>query len=320
MSFMNTLSKTKAYFSNYITEGCQIRYRADTLGIFRFLFYTLFFLLGSYYFNTVLILKQPPEFFVPVGFLMLFDSNPFSFNVLFTLYIIESFFVILAAIGLFTQPSIIISTFLMLIRFTNTHSYQATFFLSIPLLMISFILCFARSGDAFSVDNLIGKKHIPSQTSFEYYWPFWLSRLFIGLVYLAAGAVKIRHRGTDWFLDDELQMHFLTAFRNQETDVFSFLTLDFFSKLKLNIIVGQYTILCRFLGGLTILLELFAWVGLVVKKLFWPIFLSLILFHLAIPFLMFVPPGFPLVMLSTWLPWDKMNRFFRKKQSEVATS
>lgn len=285
-----------------------MRFTAETLGFFRFFFFSSYLLIFFENEGALHIVKFA-EFFEPVGFLRLFDSNPFTYPFLAKMAIVERVCFTLAAVGFLTRPATIVAAFLLIIHFTNTHSYNASYFLAIPMVIITFILSFSRAGDAFSIDNLISKKNNPQQESFEYYWPFWLMTLYVSLTYMAACLAKIRLQGTGWFLEDQMQMHLLTAAGSANSTPFT----GYFSRLHLNYIIGSLTVFCRISGIFILFIEFFAFIGLFVKKLFWPTFLSLMAFHLVTPIILYINPQYSILALTTWLPWNKIVRFVRRR-------
>lgn len=251
----------------------------------------------------------PPELAISgiVGGISMVSPSAEAASLLLTLLY---FFLVLAAVGLFSPLSKILVFLLSFYLYGVPYAYATIHEIESPIVISHFIMIFAPSEDALSVDNLI-RKWLGWSTRPKaklYAWPVQTIRLYFVFLFFSAGIFKIVDGGLSWFLQDPLRIIFIRG---------HYLNMALAASKTVDVMLAN-PILTR-LGSLaTALLELSLPVILFIPRLaviYIPaiiVFMLLIMFSFNFYFIYSVLP-----LLLAWLPW---RRFFSFKEDPHSAS
>lgn len=184
-----------------------------------------------------------------------------------------------SAVGLFTRFSTWIAAILGYLILSFAHSHGFYHHRDGVLVSIMFILALSRSGDAFSIDDLLRsaweangrslkhlKKRVTSPEAWRwpklrermcvsgasYAWPIQCVRVVWTLVFFSAALSKLKASGLDWVLSDNLRNIFLTnqyLYQDWARDTF---------RWGIAASLAASPLLCKFLAGFGLGIELIA--------------------------------------------------------------
>jgi uncharacterized membrane protein YphA (DoxX/SURF4 family) len=253
-------------------------------------------------------LAKNPDFLEPQRFIQLVSAivprhllfSPSGFT---ALYWITAAAGVLALIGLFTRPSLLVLAFgiwtMVAVRysFADVH-HEATLF-SIILLC----LAFAPSGRSLSVDAWLRRRRAAvagrqdpaaAEQSDMAMWPIKLTHVLLALTYLSTGATKLIDGGPAWMNGYTLQSYLMRDAIPRE--------------FPLGLWLAQHHTLCIAFSVFTILFETFFFLSLVFPWTAPFFFVGGIFFHLGLYFTAghdFFPHMVQLALLTVVLapPW-----------------
>jgi hypothetical protein len=240
--------------------------------------------------------EYPAELWEPIWLLAWLREPPFSTEFLWSLQVAYLAVLALCCIGLcfrLVAPAAL-TMGVLLYAVPNCfgkidHSYTlAVFFLG--------ILTVSHAGRVWSVDAWLaawrGQADPPAASS-EYRWPVTLMQALMATVFMAAGIAKLRQSGLAWVFSDQLQNLLLDSYyvgREMPTDLGRW--------------IGQYPLLCRFLAGMTVFVELTAPLALLSRRYRWFVIPSLFGMQLGIYVVMGITFWQFLGMYVVWIDWN----------------
>ena len=275
------------------------------LGISRLLYYGIIFFL---YFRMDFSFwgKMPAVAWTPI---FLFDiltipvPSPEILGILGYLWVISLLF---SSIGFMTRVSTVLAFLLGFYLIGLINSFAFTSHVESLMLLVFAIMAFSKCGDGFSADNLLKKRKALSnedfdKQSFEYTWPLNLIRVMFVFVFCAAGMSKLRNSGFSWITSDYLSSLIISQVLagNRAEPLFEWLNFWLASK----------PLLCNFIAGITVFLELFA--PLALLSIFLRIVIIPSLFLLVLGFWIVMGTPFPQLLASFvfWIPWDRAIKY-----------
>jgi hypothetical protein len=182
-----------------------------------------------------------------------------------------------AALGFFTRISTVFAALLGYLMLSFAHSYGFYHHRDGVLVSVMFILALSRSGDAFSIDDLLRSgwrsyregggiltnwrwATIRERMSVEdpcYHWPIQCVRTVWTLVFFSAALSKLKASGLDWVFTDNLRHIFLTnqyLYQDWARDTF---------RWGIAASLAAWPILCKVLAGFGLTIELIAPLALI---------------------------------------------------------
>jgi hypothetical protein len=203
---MQILNKFKNIMIEYFFKGQDPRNIA--IGRILFYFYLIDYFWGVKHQERFLKFHDVPElFWQPISLFKLLPlESIYIFNNVFFLYLMFLAF-FMSAIGLFTRIFIPLSFVLSFIFIGFPNNYGTVFDSTCMVTLVLGLLCFARSGDFYSLDSLIAKyykRNLNPQIS-----NIWFLNIVPALLmffYFCAGVQKIIHGGWDFFSSDNLSI------------------------------------------------------------------------------------------------------------------
>jgi hypothetical protein len=149
-----------------------------------------------------------PVFWMPVSLFRFLPGPPRDAVLIGLLQMVWKVSLFTAAIGLFTRVSLCAATLLGFFVLGLPNCFGKIHHLDGFVVLVLFILCASRCGDAIAIDRLLRKRRTPSPASSgDYSWPVRLGQTLFLLMFLAAGLSKLRHSGLAWL--DPANMRFL---------------------------------------------------------------------------------------------------------------
>ena len=211
---------------------------------------------------------------------------------------------LLSCVGLLTRASTAASFILAAYLFGLPNNFGKIHHLDQLLLWVFMVMAFSRCGDAWSIDALIRKaraKAINAATepvpSGEYTWPVHLIWVISAMVYVEAGASKLRHSGIQWITTPTMQNYLLQAYYHvSDSEPLSSWGLFF----------ARSDWLSRVLAGTSLLFELGIIIALFSRRSRWILVPGVVLMQTGIAFLM-GPNFYQMIMCQAlWVPWDRV--------------
>jgi len=175
-------------------------------------------LLGCWQLMTVpdyggLLARYPEGAYRPLGLLRLFGGDPPPVWCLESLKWVALVGGVFALVGLFTRPSLVVTTLSMclLVGFREAfgkswhHSYT-------PVLVAAVAFMFAPAGRRFAVDAFLRRRRSLPRLPDPPIWPVLLVQVAAALLFFNAVYWKFVRAGFHWALSDSLRHHILAEF------------------------------------------------------------------------------------------------------------
>ena len=273
------------------------------LGLCRVFFFASFYLLYLAQEDLRWYALFPDGFFQPRSFFVWLPFTSPAWATLDKLVTIFELCVILAALGLLTRMSTIISFVLGLyvIGLQFNYGYLHWAHAIVPLVMG--VLALAPCGDALALDALIWRyrRRPKKRAGGQYHWPVQLVRVLFVSAFFAAGLSKLRAAGLSWVTSDTLRHYIL---ENQY--VFHADAMQAWSRPLVEWVVA-HPLLCRVLAGLTLVLEVSAPLALVSSGARLLLIPALFLFQVGNALLLYQDFFFAyLGLYAFWVPWCRL--------------
>ena len=244
----------------------------------------------------------PADAWKPVWFVELFGPLP-NARTLSVLGVVWKVSLVFGALGLYRQVSLGIAAVLGAYVLGLTGSFvKHNYDVGIPVILL-FVFWIARSTDAISLDALIARRrhHPHPSPSGEYTWPLALSRVLLALAFFTAGSAKLGHSGFAWITTDNLRWLFIGQQYTHTPP------LDWAASF------ADFPLLCRFLAGGTVALELSYPIALFVTRLRPWLILGVIALQLAIHLFMGINYLAFLIANVVWVDWSAVGLVLRGK-------
>ena len=171
---------------------------ATNLGFCRLLFFGLMFLyavpLDDRGWHSI-----PASFWNPMYVFARFHLPVLNDGAMFVAQSVWKISLLLACVGLFSRISAGIAFVLSLYLIGVTYNNGKVEDMTAIAILSEGILALSLCGDAFSLDNLIFRRHqAPRPLSGEYRWPIRMIWTLMATVFFCAGFAKLRHSGLHW--------------------------------------------------------------------------------------------------------------------------
>jgi hypothetical protein len=279
---------------------------AERLALSRILFYGCF-LVQVFLYDASSYATLPAELWRPTLLLALFPA-PSEALFLGALHLLE-IAMLLACVGISTRISCIAVAVLGTYVFGAINGYgHADFHLS-PLLLISWVMALAPSGDAYSLDAWLHRPAVAKGRS-DYYWPIKLAQVCLVALMGTAGALKAYGM---WLSDPAGAMRSFLLYKYYAQSTEKAISLPT-SVLVLAdwtwvlILLGILVLTCE-LGCAVALSDRWLWVRIVIIG-------NLFLMQLVLAVWLKTLPTFPwLAAYVFWVPWERV--FLRRGSAAV---
>lgn len=280
----------------------------QALGLYRFILFLYVFLISGRMWVNLSYSKLGSIFWAPVGIFKVFETSPLSFQELSYIYYAWRVFLVLSMLGIKTRFSTIMTFILTYIIIAYVHCFEASLYLPVPLILLTFVFAISKCGDGFSLDSYFKNKNKLHVESFDYYWPIYLNKIIFVGVFLSAGISKLVIVGPEWVFSDSFQLTLLAGNFTHFDTAFKFIV-----DLKLNRILAENLLLSQISAGVVLLAELISPLALFSKRSSY--FVVLVLFGMQIGaiFLLFINPAYSLATFWAWVPWKKITDFLFRK-------
>jgi predicted DCC family thiol-disulfide oxidoreductase YuxK len=284
---------------------------ADNLGLCRIILYGsmfLFYVLSPLLFkswgwheNFTLWGKVSSAFWNPVWLFAVLHLPQLSTVPLIVMQSVWRAALFLSCIGLFTRVSTAISFILGAYLLGLSNNFGKIHHLDQLLLFAFMVMAFSRCGDAWSVDALIRKAQtrtpeaLDLALSGEYTWPVHLIWAISAMVYVEAGASKLRHSGVAWITTATMQNYLLQGYYHV-SDSEPLTTWGLF--------FARTHWLASALAATSILFEVGIVVALFSRKSRWILVPGVVGMQASIA--LFMGPNFYQMIFcqALWVPWD----------------
>ena len=269
------------------------------LGISRFLFFSLVLVMTfpGKYANFSL---PPKALWLEHSFYQFLPWDIPTYDIFVGLEVFWRVSLLMAALGLMTQVSVLLSFLLSLYILGIPMGFiPSDFHYQIPVLTMG-VLVFAKSGTAFSVDRILRKSRPATEPQQEFGWPLKLILFLLCTMYFKAGVSKLRLAGLSWFSSSHLLANLSYARPGYRY------YLPEWTEVIYQWLIHQETLLLL-LSSMTVLLELFSLVPFFVPRTL-PIFAIIwVSFHLGVYLLMGIWSSIWLLPVYAFLiPWDRL--------------
>lgn len=266
------------------------------LAVCRIIFFGWLFCLFFRY-DVAVWARMAADTWEPVWFVGLFGRLP-SATVLTMLGIAWKMSLLLCALGLWRRLTLGVAALLGAYVLGLTGSFgKENHDIGLPVILL-FIFWIARSTDALSLDAAITRrrgKPTPGPSG-EYTWPLATGQVLIALAFFASGVAKLRHGGIDWIVTDNLRWLFLGQ---QYTHA---------PPLNWAAALASFPLICRFLAGCIVALELSYPLALFFARLRPWLVMSVIGMQLGIHLFMGVDYRAFIVANVVWVDWQALGR------------
>ncbi|HQY88439.1 MAG TPA: DUF393 domain-containing protein, partial [Tepidisphaeraceae bacterium] len=133
-----------------------------------------------------------------------FDHVVADYEMLMTFKVVTIALLVIAGVGLFTRPMLILATLCYLLLGGVQRSFYWFNHTGLVPFFVLFVLCFVRCGDGFSLDRIIKiwrQKPVadPNESTREYGWARWFVWLAICIPYIMAGLSKLTNGTLMWW-------------------------------------------------------------------------------------------------------------------------
>jgi len=223
---------------------------------------------SDYFVESFYFLQQlPKEFWTPTGVFKILPPPPLYFS-LEEVYILQNIMCLslfFCMIGFLTRFSATCSFLLMLMLLGYSRNFGHIYDGDSLLLVTLFVLIFSNMNSHLSIDNLL-KKNLANK-KFVLLGNLWTLKIITTLTclfYFTSGIQKLRLSGLDFVFSDHLAISL------------------FYMGHPLGVFLSQFSLVCKSLGFLSLLLQLVSFVP-IFRSRFTNLFLLLfVLFHITI--------------------------------------
>lgn len=247
-------------------------------------------------------------YWVPVGVFDWLGVGLAPPQVMFALWAIFYVALLLAGIGLFTRPSLVV-VFVLDLYLTNIRNNfgKVDWNWLLPPIIFLFLSA-SRAGDGFSVDAWRRRRSgaAPIAPSGEHRWPLQAIRMWLALAYFASGVSKLRNGGVEWITSDTLGVYIV---RSNYERVFA----GNHPIVDWGLWLAQHHALLVGLALSTVVVELCYPLALFSRRAAWVLVPSAALLHVGIAFLIgaFFLPWICAVVF--WIPWGAVFDRWRRR-------
>jgi predicted DCC family thiol-disulfide oxidoreductase YuxK len=304
--------------------------RPDNLGLCRIYLYGsmfLFYLLGPLLFKSwgwhadfTPWGNVSTTFWTPVWLFKVLHLPPLSTGTLVVMQAIWRLALALSCVGLFTRASTAVSFLLGTYLIGLPNNFGKIHHLDQLLVWAFMAMAFSRCGDAWSLDALFRKARAKTKEvaepppSGEYTWPVHLIWVISVMVYVEAGASKLRHSGISWITTETMRNFLLQSFYHvSDSEPLTSWALFFVRSHWLS----------NALAAVSLFFEIAIVIALFSRRSRWVLVPGVVAMQGGIA--LFMGPNFYQMMLcqALWVPWDRVvdklvARFERRKRYAVA--
>lgn len=288
--------------------------KADNLGLCRIFLYGAMFL---FYAFSPMIFKTwgwhedfplwgnvSEALWTPMWLFQVLHLPAASTGVLIWIQTIWRLSLALSCIGLFTQLSTVVSFAFGTYLFGLANCYGKIHHADQLLLWAFLVMTFSRCGDAWSVDAWIHKSNAKTaaeagdpEPSAEYTWPVHLIWVISAMVYVEAGASKLRHSGIAWVTTPTMQYYLLQAHYH---------IFDLEPLTRWGFFFAHWQWLSSMLAAVSLTFEIGIVIALFSKKSRWILVPGVAAMQIGIA--LFMGPNFYQMILcqALWIPWDRV--------------
>jgi predicted DCC family thiol-disulfide oxidoreductase YuxK len=285
----------------------------DNLGLCRIYLYGTMFL---FYILSPLLFKSwgwhtdftlwgnvSSAFWSPVWLFSVLHLPPLSTGALVAMQTIWRLSLALSCVGLFTRASTIVSFVLGTYLIGLPNNFGKIHHLDQLLVWAFMAMAFSRCGDAWSFDALRRKVRAKTpgaadpRPSGEYTWPVHLIWVISAMVYVEAGASKLRHSGISWITTETMRNFLLQSFYHvSDSEPLTSWGLFFVRSHWLS----------STLAGFSLFFEVAIFIALFSRRSRWILVPGVVGMQTGIA--MFMGPNFYQVILcqALWIPWDRV--------------
>lgn len=267
------------------------------------------------YLEDALALTQAPDFqYRPLPVLKIFlallgNIESPGAELLTVIYWITAVAGVLALLGLFTNPSLLVfslgSLFFQGYKYSFGDFHHTEALMLIGLLLIAL----APSGRVLSLDELISRRRGGNRSRFDHWlrasspyaaWPLLAIQWLLSLAYFSSALSKVAKAGLDWMNGYTLQYYMVRDGLRWGSD--------------LGVFLGQFHTPAVILSWLTVIFEATFFLVLIFPRLVKIYIPAGIAFHMGV-YLTMLAPFFSFMMLySVFVPWDSLLRRVVKKR------
>lgn len=277
--------------------------RPEPLAICRVLFFTgMFLIFFREDFSSWAGIAD--ELYRPIYLFRRFRIEVASAQTLEVMQIVWLASLIASAIGLLTPVSMTVASLLSAYLLGLSSSFGKIGHGDASLVLVSMFLAFSRCGDAWSVDALVLRlirrgplKQATPMDSGEYKWPIQCARVMLAVVFCASGCTKLMYSGVQWVLSDHLN-NLIMLHRYGLKDV---------PWPALATWIAERPVLCHWLAGGALLLEIVFPVALFSRRLRYPILIAAALMQVGIALVMGVFFVQFALLYMFWIPWERVR-------------
>ncbi len=205
---------------------------------------------------------------------------------------------LLAGIGLFTRFSCAAAFGLSLYLLGMQNNFGKLEHNDPIIIWCFLILAVGRSGDAWSLDQLIAaiRGNRPPGPHAEYRWPLRMMQLLMAMIFCIAGFSKLRTSGVAWALSDNLRNVFLMEHYLANP------------ALSWGVWIAAHPMLCRLLAVASLTAEVTAPLALLSRWARWIIIPSLFAVQLGNQLLLGIDFRQFMLCYACWIPWTNLGR------------
>jgi hypothetical protein len=232
-------------------------------------------------------------FWMPMPVFELLGLQPMSAAAMQAAEVVWRVSLVLSAVGLFSQVSMIVAAVLGFYLLGLPHNFGHVFHFDATLVIIMFVLACSRAGDAFSIDA--SRRATKPAPSGEYTWPIRMAWVAIALVFFAAGLAKFRYGGLEWITSENMSVLLTrSAYHTSDADPIS----------GLGLWIAQSPLLASVIAGMSAIIEFAYPLALVSKRA--RVFFVPAAFMMLIGIRVLMGPTFGgfLVANVFWVPWS----------------
>jgi predicted DCC family thiol-disulfide oxidoreductase YuxK len=286
---------------------------ADNLGLCRILLYGsmfLFYVLSpllfrswGYHADFALWGNVSTAFWSPVWLFAVLHIPPLTMGALIVMQFIWRLALALSCVGLYTRVSTAVSFVLGTYLIGLPNNFGKIHHLDQLLVWVFLAMAFSRCGDAWSFDALLRKARAKTPgaldpiPSGEYTWPVHLIWVISVMVYVEAGASKLRHSGISWVTSATMRNYLLRSFYHvSDAEPLTSWGLFFAKSLWLS----------SALAAVALFFEIGILIALFSRRSRWILVPGVVGMQAGIALLM--GPNFYQMILcqALWVPWDRV--------------
>jgi predicted DCC family thiol-disulfide oxidoreductase YuxK len=247
------------------------------------------------------------DFWIPTTFFRLFDIPVLPASSLLVLQTAWKAALCLAAIGLWTRPSLIVAAAVSPYLLGLPHNFGKTHHFDALVVLVLIVLAASRCGDAWSIDALRRRiRHpqaaAPRPPSPEYTWPIRAVWSLMAIVFFSSGLAKLRTSGLRWAFSDNLSILLQSS---------SYHMANADPLLPWGLALAQAPLLYQGLAAMTLFCEACYPLALVSVPMRWIVVPGM--FGSQVGIRLFMGPTFTqfLICNAFWVPWRRVGERLR---------